>query len=331
MKSKFGVLLLGIGAFGSANADELQSSTILSEPEVVSQQRMEELKRIADKYKTHSGESSQPVASEILVTTEIREESYPVDNNPSLPVIEETIIEPIEIVPVNDTRYPVPMKQDQSYIIKPIEPKKVQPPLPAATRFYRAPFEGLAILAGIGYSRDKISYSTNETGSSKTDSNVTAEIGAEYGIPVTEEFIATVGVSYSLNKTKFDDLVVTPSGGNISTDSNIISTEMKNHFSIYVAPGYKLKPDVLIYSKLGYHYAKGKYSDTYIPLGGVKFGSGEKSFGGFGVGAGASYHATPNFINSVELQYINYSKQNEFISSGKVSSTALTAFLKYRF
>lgn len=184
-------------------------------------------------------------------------------------------------------------------------------------------FEGWAVFGSIGYSMNKMKYSAYKAGDSSKESDMAYQVGVEYGIPVGENFITTIGGSYSLNNIEFEKINL--------ENANIVDAELKSRFSFYVAPGYKLTPDWLVYGKVSYQHAKGTYSDNYVPLGGVKFGKGEKTFSGIGYGLGTAITVFPNLENSVEVQHISYDKQQEFISSGKPTATEVTASLKYRF
>lgn len=195
-------------------------------------------------------------------------------------------------------------------------------------RIHLGPFEGPAVFAGIGYGLNETRYAMNYDiyGSEKvTDNSGNIFVGAEYGIPVGNNFIVGLGADLSLSKIDFGKTDFKKKG------NDIISLEMKNRASFYALAGYKILPDLMAYGKLSFQYAKGTYKDNYssTKLSAV-YGEGSKNFTGMGIGFGVSYAVTSNFESSFEAKYIKYSKISEFVSHAKADSTELNAIVKYR-
>ena len=152
--------------------------------------------------------------------------------------------------------------------------------------------------------------------SSKTDAGF--DIFAGYGLPLYGDWIANVGVNYTVNKTDFGTINYT-SGGN-----QTVSARLKSHWSVYVAPGYRFAPQWQAYAKFSYHDAKGEYNDSLL-------GSGTVNTHGFGYGAGISYAVTHNIEASFELQQIDFNRKTVNSSTGKPSTTEAALQLAYRF
>lgn len=191
-------------------------------------------------------------------------------------------------------------------------------------RIHLGPFEGPAVYAGMGYGLHEMRYTAIEGSQRVDDKAGNVIIGFEYGVPVGENYIVSLGADYSFGKVKFDKIDYLGKG------VDTVEAELKNRMSFFASLGYKIMPDLLAYGKVSFQHARGSYLDTYKPLGDLQLGKGTRSFSGFGIAAGIAYTVTPNLENSFEVKYTDYSKVNEFITSGKGNSTEFNAIVKYR-
>lgn len=135
--------------------------------------------------------------------------------------------------------------------------------------------------------------------------NTTATIFGQYGQSISENGLLTVGASYDVRSLKtMDDI------------------KQKNHYSVYLAPGYKLDQATLIYGKVGYHAATLQADDGSLSL----------TTNGVGYGAGVRYKLDKEFFVQAELEKINYSKKT-FNTNAEITPhiTSLTVGIGYQF
>ena len=100
---------------------------------------------------------------------------------------------------------------------------------------------------------------------------------------------------------------------------------MKQHFSLYAAPGYQFSPDWLGYAKFAWHSAKVEYSDSDS--------RDQLRHNVFGFGLGASTSITPNVEMRFEVQQILFNRKTEGDggASARPKSTEAVVYLGYRF
>lgn len=136
------------------------------------------------------------------------------------------------------------------------------------------------------------------SGSLGGENNVIGAINASYGIAVAPKVILQVGATYDLNKTdiykdKYSD----------STSSGSTKVDEKDHYSVYIAPGFLVAPSTLVYGKLAYHSMKASLN-AYDSLDGTL--KGNKTFTGYGYGAGIRTSFTSNIYAYAEVQRVQY-------------------------
>jgi opacity protein-like surface antigen len=122
--------------------------------------------------------------------------------------------------------------------------------------------------------------------------NGTLDFGYNYALD--GKFLVGVGATYDLNNTTLAEASVSDDG-----ESTSVSLKEKNHYSIYVTPGFKVSEGTLAYGKLAYHHSKvvdsvGELSETVY---------------GLGYGAGIKTMLDKNMYLKVEVQ--NYSVEDD--------------------
>lgn len=136
--------------------------------------------------------------------------------------------------------------------------------------------------------------------------NGTLDFG--YNYKVDNKIVVGLGGTYDLNNTTLAKASGTDSAGETSS----ISLKEKNHYSVYVAPGYKISEGTLAYGKLSYHNSK------------VADSTGElnEKVHGLGYGAGIKTMIDKNMYFKVEVQRVDY--RDLTIVSGVKGSTGTT-------
>jgi hypothetical protein len=104
-----------------------------------------------------------------------------------------------------------------------------------------------------------------------------------------------------------------------------VSATEKNHYSLFVAPTYRLSSDTSGYLKLAYHNSKIEHSNNF------NYSQGTKSLHGYGVGIGVRSYLTKNIFANLEIQRIMYSDDSFFLSNLGTGSTVGSFGLGYSF
>ncbi|WP_443114252.1 outer membrane protein [Herbaspirillum seropedicae] len=154
---------------------------------------------------------------------------------------------------------------------------------------------------------------------SVTDNDTVLQLDLAYGFALAPAWTLDLGLTYDLSKTDAGTLQY--ADGN---RTGRLQIKTKNHYSVYLAPGYVLHKDWQVYGKLAYHHLEGEYNDSLSP-------SGTTKHGGFGYGVGVNYAFSRNVLLGVEVQQVRYSREMGFGSSGKPQTTDLSFRAAYRF
>lgn len=179
-----------------------------------------------------------------------------------------------------------------------------------------ANFEGLSVYLGASAVTTSIkleadSFAANGLGKS----SYSADIGADYGLKLTDSAVLLLGGTYGLNKlSAFEVSGATDLAGEL---------KLKDRFSLYAAPGVTLGNSALLYAKLAYVSATAD-------------GEGGKTHAGYGYGAGARVSLSKEVFLNIEFMQNNYGDKTYFagtIDETRISakSTAGTVALGYRF
>ena len=122
-------------------------------------------------------------------------------------------------------------------------------------------FEGVSLglsasVVGAEVSGNSASSSTGTRSSSGSIGKV-AEIAAidlSYGYPVNNNFLVAIGASYTPGKAKAGTGTYTGDGTTGDTNGKL-NLELKDPYTIYIAPTYAVSKDAALYAKLGYSKA----------------------------------------------------------------------------
>jgi len=182
-----------------------------------------------------------------------------------------------------------------------------------------ANFTGFTLGVTVGQSHNSIDYSGYIDGKSSSDNSFASGLNAGYGFALNDSVVLSVGATYALRDAKFGQVTYDESGSTVYVNGKI-----KDHWSVFVAPGYRFAPQWLGYAKLAYHVAKSHYTDTLM-------GSGTSSHHGVGYGAGLAFAATHNLELSAEVSRVDLSRASFALSSGEPSITEFTIGANYRF
>lgn len=179
-------------------------------------------------------------------------------------------------------------------------------------------FVGPTLGLRVSSMHDKTDYSGFLAGQSSSDNDVGFDVTAGYGFNLSKDWVINVGASYAINDAKFGTVNYVD-GGN-----QTVNAKLKDHWSVFVEPGYRFAPQWLGYASFSYHDAKGEYRDSQL-------GNGDVGTTGFGYGLGLSYAYTRNIETSVEIRQIDFSRESANLSAGKPQITEVGIRFNYRF
>lgn len=173
-------------------------------------------------------------------------------------------------------------------------------------------FEGVSLgltVSGIGA---EVSGSASTSAGNKTSGSLgkVAEIAAvdlSYGFAVGPNGIIQIGASYTPGKAKagsgtYTDGVTNAPAGNLNAGTGNLSLEVKDPYTIYIAPTYVVSKDSAIYAKVG--YAKAEINTT--ATGGASLSQKPGDLEGISYGIGSKTMLTPNLYLGVEANITDY-------------------------
>ena len=132
-----------------------------------------------------------------------------------------------------------------------------------------------------------------------------AAIDLSYGFAIGNNGIIQVGASYTPGKAKAGSGTYTDSGLSTSANANTtgnITLEVKDPYTIYIAPTYVVSKDSAIYAKVGYAKADINTAATGSAVLSRKPGDLE----GISYGIGSKTMLTPNLYLGVEANITDY-------------------------
>ena len=182
-----------------------------------------------------------------------------------------------------------------------------------------ANFAGFTFGASVGQSHNTINYAGYIAGKSSSENSFASGLNAAYGFALNDSFLLSVGATYALSDAKFGQVTYVEDGNTVYVNGKI-----KDHWSVFIAPGYRFTPQWLGYAKFGYHSAKSHYTDTLM-------GSGTSNHHGFGYGAGVAYAVARNLELNAEIQHVRANSASFALSSGKPTITEFNVGMNYRF
>ena len=156
------------------------------------------------------------------------------------------------------------------------------------------------------------------SGSAKTSDNdsvtgslgKTAEIAAidlSYGFAIGNNGLIQVGASYTPGKAKagsgtYTDATTNTSVSGLNAGTGNLSLEVKDPYTIYIAPTYVVSKDSAIYAKVGY----AKADVTTAATGGASLTKKPGDLEGISYGIGSKTMLTPNLYLGVEANITDY-------------------------
>jgi outer membrane immunogenic protein len=164
---------------------------------------------------------------------------------------------------------------------------------------------------------------TNLSASSQTFGSAPLVIGLGYNFSVAPKWVIGLGVDYSALNSKSSTYSYALSGAGSTPGSavNGSSIELSNRFNVYVAPGYEIDKDKLVYLKAGYSSvsAKGNPPTSYTEPGYREaitgLSSQNSTLSGYVLGLGYKQIITGGLYGFAEGNYMSYTKLNQSQSS----------------
>ncbi len=156
--------------------------------------------------------------------------------------------------------------------------------------------------------------------------NIIPAINAEYKFALSDKALLGIGISYDLSKTKIgksqfagienDFLVLVGANG-----------KEKNHYSLFLKPGYLITNSTELYGILAYHKTKVTYDFDAVGSDGevivTNDGSDSSRHNGMGYGAGIRTELTKNIYGYVEVQQVKYKEKDGFKPSSNIGSVGI--------
>jgi opacity protein-like surface antigen len=170
-------------------------------------------------------------------------------------------------------------------------------------------FAGPSIAIGAGYSSQtytgKLTTADEDVLSIDNGKNdFSSLIDLSYGVNLEKNFSLSIGGTYDLTKSKVK--LVDLNGDNVST-------ELKDHYSIYIQPTYLINDNTGIFGKLNYNFAKnvGKITGNTETT--------TKNLEGWGYGLGIKTFLNANTFVQVEGNYVDYDTHSTTINDNVIS------------
>ena len=160
-------------------------------------------------------------------------------------------------------------------------------------------FTGLSV--GANFTQTAATHKRTETDSSSVEvfkygeTSSGANLQAAYGFKAGDSMVINVGGTYSLNDYK--------AGGYTYNGSAWQSNnKAKNHYTLYIEPGFVLSDSTLAYGKLAYHNLKLKTdTSTYTE---------SQNFSNIGFGAGVRTMLSKNTFLQAEMGLVNFTEKS---------------------
>jgi hypothetical protein len=199
-------------------------------------------------------------------------------------------------------------------------------------------FEG----ASLGLSVSGIGVEVNGSGRTSTGNSSTGSLGKvaeiaaidlSYGYAIGNNGIIQFGASYTPGKAKagsgnYTDGTTNAGATNVNAGTGNLSLEVKDPYTIYIAPTYVVSKDSAIYAKVG--YAKAGIDTT--ATGGATLSKKPGDLEGMSYGIGSKTMLTQNLYLGVEANITDYDSISATTlasaGNGGTSSKNITADVK---
>jgi hypothetical protein len=142
-----------------------------------------------------------------------------------------------------------------------------------------------------------------------------AAIDLSYGHAVNNNFLIAIGASYTPGKAKAGTGTYTGDGTSGDTNGSL-NLELKDPYTIYIAPTYAISKDAAIYAKLGYSKADVNVSATDS----ATLSKKPEDLEGITYAIGSKTMLTPNLYLGIEASLTDY----DSISATRAARTSPT-------
>jgi hypothetical protein len=179
----------------------------------------------------------------------------------------------------------------------------------AQSKSFSGPSLGISASA-IGIEADGSLTNSNGSKSSGAIGKTTeiAAIDLSYGIAVGNNSVIQIGASYTPGKAKAGSGTytdnATASGGQVNAGTGNLNLQVKDPYTIYIAPTYVVSKDSAIYVKVGYAKADVQANAT----GGAELSKKPGDLEGTSYGIGSKTMLTPNLYLGVEANVTDYDR-----------------------
>jgi opacity protein-like surface antigen len=153
-------------------------------------------------------------------------------------------------------------------------------------------------------------------------------INAEYKFALSDKALLGVGFTYDISKTKLGTSQF--AGYDVENDVGVLvgaKGKEKNHYSLFLKPGYLVSPTTEVYGLLAYHKMKVTYDFDAVASNGINTievsGSDSSKHTGFGYGAGVRTELSKNIYGYVQVQQVKYKSKDDFKPSTNVGSIGI--------
>jgi hypothetical protein len=205
-------------------------------------------------------------------------------------------------------------------------------------------FEGASLglsVSGIGVEVSG-SHSPSAAGTGQTSDRTSGSLGKvaeiaaidlSYGFAIGNNGIIQVGASYTPGKAKagsgtYTDGTTNTEGSGLNAGTGNLSLEVKDPYTIYIAPTYVVSKDSAIYAKVGYAKADINTAAT----GGATLSRKPEDLEGMSYGIGSKTMLTQNLYLGVEANITDYDSVKATTQAnagnGGTSSKTITADVK---
>ncbi len=138
------------------------------------------------------------------------------------------------------------------------------------------------------------------------DNNFNALVDLSYGLPISDNFVLSIGATYDLTDTEVDVV-----------DSNVdysVKAKLKDHYSVYIQPTYLVSNNTGIFAKLGYHKSKGSLT-IYDIDSDPQSQTVSRNLDGWGYGIGAKTFLNNNTYIQFEGSLLKYKSESGNITN----------------
>jgi outer membrane immunogenic protein len=185
-------------------------------------------------------------------------------------------------------------------------------------------------MSSLGATSTEAGLTDNWNASNQSFGGVPLVIGAGYNFSVAPKWVVGFGVDYSAIPQKSS----TYSYSQGSATLQGASVEASNRYNVFLAPGYEIDKDKLVYLKAGYSGVTAKSNSpsswTYAgQTGSMTSVSQSKNLSGYLVGLGYKQFITSGLYGLAEFNYMSYSKSSFSSTEAGVTTTTnpgLTAY-----